>query len=117
MLQREMTPVSWNTIMLMLVEKAKSSTSHHLQFKLQVVRNKNILCYRIFKYFFNLFVAGSKIYVKWQGGGFFSPPYVLLENGHCWSKNDKTILPYIFEDLTEGLEHMRPPQPPKKPTF
>ena len=33
------------------------------------------------------------------------------------SKNDKTILPYIFEDLTEGLEPMRPPQPPKKPTF
>ena len=32
-------------------------------------------------------------------------------------KNDKTILPYIFEDLTEGLEPMRPPQPPKKPTF
>ena len=33
------------------------------------------------------------------------------------SKKDKTILPYIFEDLTEGLEPMRPPQPPKKPTF
>ena len=30
-------------------------------------------------------------------------------------KNDKTILPYIFEDLIEGLEPMRPPQPPKKP--
>ena len=28
------------------------------------------------------------------------------------SKNDKTILPYIFEDLTEGLEPMRPPPPP-----
>ena len=33
------------------------------------------------------------------------------------SKNDKTILPYIFEDLTEGLEPMRPPQPPKKLLF
>ena len=31
--------------------------------------------------------------------------------------NDKTILPYIFNDLTEGLKPMRPPQPPKKPTF
>ena len=33
------------------------------------------------------------------------------------NKNDKTILPYIFEYLTEGLEPMRSPQPPKKPTF
>ena len=32
-------------------------------------------------------------------------------------KNDKTILPYIFGDLAEGLEPMRRPQPPKKPTF
>ena len=33
------------------------------------------------------------------------------------SINDKTILPYIFDDLTEGLEPLRPPQPPEKPTF
>ena len=32
-----------------------------------------------------LFVAGSKIYVKWRGG-LFQPPYVLIDNGHCWSK-------------------------------
>ena len=51
-----------------------------------------------------LFVAGC----------FFGPHYVLLENG---SKNDKTILPYIFEDLTEGMEPLRPPQPPKNLLF
>ena len=34
-----------------------------------------------------LFVAGSKIYVKWSGGGLFRhPSYVLLENGHYWFK-------------------------------
>ena len=33
------------------------------------------------------------------------------------SINDETNLPYIFEDLTEGLEPVRPPKPPKKPTF
>ena len=51
-------------------------------------------------------------------GGLFQPPLFSLRK---WpflvKKNYKTILPYIFDDLTEGLEPMRPPQPPKKPTF
>ena len=33
-----------------------------------------------------LFAVGSNIYVKWQGGFFDPPPFVLLENGHFWSK-------------------------------
>ena len=33
------------------------------------------------------------------------------------SENDKTILPHIFEDFIEGLEPMRPPQPPKNLLF
>ena len=50
-------------------------------------------------------------------GAFSAPPMFSKKMAFFGSKNDKTILPYIFEDLTEGLEPMRPPQPPKKPTF
>ena len=63
-----------------------------------------------------LLLVGSKIYVKWLEA--FNAPPIISENEVIFcSKNDKTILPYIFEDLTEGLEPMRRPQPPKKPTF
>ena len=61
---------------------------------------------------------GSKIYVKSRGEGSFSaPPMFSQKMAVFGSKNDKTILPNTFEDLTEGLEPMRPPQPPKKTYF
>ena len=63
-----------------------------------------------------LFDMGSKIYVKLPWG-FFSHPHVVLGNGIFCSKNDITILLHIFEDLKEGLEPIRSPQPPKRPTF
>ena len=52
-----------------------------------------------------------------MGGAFSAPPISSLKLVFFGSKNDNTILPYIFEDLAEGLEPMTPPQPPKKPTF
>ena len=64
-----------------------------------------------------LFVAGSKIYVKWRGGAFSATTIFSYKMAFFGSKNDKTIPPYIFEDLTEYLEPMTTPQPPKKPTF
>ena len=55
-----------------------------------------------------LFSAGLKIYNKWWGGGLFSPPIFSWKMAFFGSKNDKTILPYIFEDVTECLKPMRP---------
>ena len=51
------------------------------------------------------------------GGAFSAPPIFSQKMAFFGEKNDKTILLYIFDDLTEGLEPMKPPQPPKKPTF
>ena len=44
--------------------------------------------------------------------------FFLLENGLFGLKNEKPSNSiYIFEDFIEGLEPMRRPQPPKKPTI
>ena len=59
---------------------------------------------------------GSKIYVKSWG-----PFWPLLCSIRKWpflfKKNDKMILHHIFEDLIEGFEPRRPPQPSKKTYF
>ena len=68
-------------------------------------------------YLLTLFVARSNICVKWRGRAFSTPLMFSKEMAFFGSKNYKTTLPYILEDLTEGLEHMRHPQPPKKSTF
>ena len=62
-----------------------------------------------------LSVMGLKIYVA--GEAFSAPPMFSKKMAFYVSKIDKTIHPYLFEALTEGLEPIRPPQPPEKPTF
>ena len=59
-----------------------------------------------------LLPAWSKIYINWQGG--IECPSNKTTFG---PKNDKTILPHIFEDLIKGLESMTPPLAPSKTYF
>ena len=64
-----------------------------------------------------LFQVGLKIYVSWWGGAFKAPPMFSLKMTYLGPKNNKTIIPHIFEDLMEGLEPKHPPMAPQKPTF
>ena len=50
-------------------------------------------------------------------GGLFDTPLFYQKMTFFGSKKDKTIHPYIFENLTEGLDPMRPPQAPKNLLF
>ena len=73
---------------------------------------------QIFKFSdLTLFQVGLKIYVSWWGGAFKAPPMFSLKMTYLGPKNNKTIIPHIFEDLMEGLEPKHPPLAPKKPTF
>ena len=56
------------------------------------------------------------MYVK-SRGGYLAPPMFSKKMAFFDSKNDKTILHYIFDDLTEGLEPMRPLSPLKNLLF
>ena len=64
-----------------------------------------------------LFQVGLKIYVSWWGGAFKAPPMFSLKMTYLGPKNNKTIIPHIFEDLMEGLEPKHPPMVPQKTYF